>query len=276
MGKLRNKGSTYPDPFVLLHRKLTRAALGRIPVLADALQAFLVILRMPQTCPCCTWHPWEWELSSKSLDHAMAPFSLCCSSLHICLTLLPHPCRSMCWNAGGDGNYWAQGHKNDPEAPHRSKGGENKDIFLWIMRALFMLATDRAPASHWHQRCARLSVIAKITVFLESMAYCVLQLLFSCIFLQICVGQWWLMNFKILKRFVGGLLELWSLCWFLDVCPGGTEQWLLWVGNSSYWCSINCSGFYGFLKCETKAGFPAGALSGLWLLLLVCESNLAW
>lgn len=59
VGKLRNEGFTYADPFVLLHRKLTRDALGRIPVLAATLQAYLVILRMSQTCPCCTWHPWE-------------------------------------------------------------------------------------------------------------------------------------------------------------------------------------------------------------------------
>lgn len=164
------------------------------------------------------------------LGSCHAPFSLCCSSLHICLTLLPHPHKSMCWNADGDGNYWAQGHKNDPEAPHRSKGGGDKDIFLWFMRALFMLAIDRAPASHWHQRHARLSVIAKITVFLESMAYCVLQLLFSCIFLQICVGQWWLMNFKILKRFVGGLLEL---C-FIGHCVG---FWVSVLEEQSNGCS---------------------------------------
>lgn len=32
------------------------------------------------------------------------------------------------------------------------------------MTALVMLAIARAPASHWHQRCARLSVIAKKTL----------------------------------------------------------------------------------------------------------------
>lgn len=49
--------------------------------------------------------------------------------------------------------------------------GKNKDIFLQIITASVVLAVAGALASHWHQRCARLSVIAKkMAVFLESTA----------------------------------------------------------------------------------------------------------
>lgn len=67
-----------------------------------------------------------------------------------------------------------------------------------------------------------------------------------------------------------------SLYWCLDVCAGGTEQRLLCVGNSSYWLSINCSAFYGFLKCETKAGFPAGALLEHWAFCFCWSMRATW
>lgn len=63
--------------------------------------------------------------------------------------------------------------------------GKNIDIFLWIMAALVMLAITRAPASSWHQRGAKLSVIAKkicVSALHGSHSCCVLQLVFSCIF----------------------------------------------------------------------------------------------
>jgi len=56
------------DLFVLLHR----AALGRISVLAATPLAVAVVVRMPQTRPCCPQHPWEQDPSHKSLEHATA------------------------------------------------------------------------------------------------------------------------------------------------------------------------------------------------------------
>lgn len=71
-----------------LHWKLPGVALGGFPVLAATLLAFLDILAIPQTCLCCTSHPWVQELSHKSLECAVAPFSSWHSSLLICLILL--------------------------------------------------------------------------------------------------------------------------------------------------------------------------------------------
>lgn len=118
---------------MLLHRKLSRVALGRIPVLAATLMAFQVSLRMPQTCPCCRQRPWEQELSHKSLKHATAPFSSCHSSF----THLPHTYFLICCSvftihidlsaktqAEIISSEHREGQNKDPEALHRSRGGE--------------------------------------------------------------------------------------------------------------------------------------------------------
>lgn len=189
------------DPFMLLHRKLPRLALGRIPVLAATLLAISVILRMPQTYPCCTRHPWEQELSHKSLEQAMAPFSSCPSSLPICLILLDlllnlqHPHWSHCAKMQVEmiTSEHREGQKKDPETPCRSRGGEKWRH--WIMDYDYHgqfgnLQEDRQ--SCWHQNCTGLSVMYQRNHCVSGVHGFWSYHHTSYIFLQVWVDQQWL------------------------------------------------------------------------------------
>lgn len=248
------------DPFMLLHRKLPRVALGRIPLLA-----FSVILRMPQTCPCCTHHPWEQELSHKSVELATARFSSCHSSLPICLILLDlllslqHPHWSRCAKTQAEitTSEHREGCKIKIQRLHIGLGkGKNEDVTLWIVTTMVILAIYRSIGSLVGIR----NVPKKLLRFWSPW---LLVLPSHQSYLSPGMG-WSVMTceFQDTEEFCWGLT--WAsfylaLCWFLDVSPGGTEQWLLCVGDSSYRLSRNCAVFYNLLKCGTRAGSPAGA-----------------
>lgn len=148
------------------------------------------------------------------------------------------------------------------------------------MRALVMLAITRAPASCWHQRCARLSVIAKIIVFLESMApaltvcYNWCSVVFS--FSSVLVSDGWWISWHwrdFLRAYFSFVLSVTVL---VSGCLSWRNRGMIALDNSSYWLSINCSGFLWFPQMWNKVSCwgPIRALS--FLLLLVYESSLAW
>lgn len=124
-----------------------------------------------------------------------------------------------------------RGQKKDPEALHRSRGGEEGRhcIMDYDYHGHFGNLQE-VWQSCWHQKCTGLSVMYQKNRCLSGVhgfwSYCHT----SYIFLQVQADQQWLMNFKMLKSFVEDFLEL----HFIWQCAG---FWMSLLDEQNYDCS---------------------------------------